>query len=316
MKKLVCLGGGVGTANLLTGLKKYTTDLTTIISMADDGGSAGRLRRLYNVLPPGDLVSCMSVMAKDPEGFVKKLLTYRFNGERYGKDHELGGHKVGNLLMVALKEITGSYESAIEKFKELFEVEGNFYPATEEPVNISALTVDGLEVFGEEKIDLGKYRGKRILEKVFLHPATAHAGKKAIDAILSADAVIVGPGDLYTNLLPVLIVTNIAQALRDTKAKKLFIVNVANKPFETRGYNIIDFIHAIQRHIGDFPFTSVIANNDTQTIIPKELQYKYVPFTETLDGVQAEYITEDLVDPAFPIYHSPDKLAKVIINNI
>ncbi|MDE2589449.1 MAG: YvcK family protein, partial [Patescibacteria group bacterium] len=192
-KKIVCLGGGVGTVNMLRGLKAYTTDITTIISMADNGGSSGRLRRLYNVLPAGDMVSCMSVMSRQGD-LTQKLLTYRFPGERYGDDHELGGQKLGNLVMVALQELTGSFAGAITKFQELFDVEGTFIPATANHVDISAVTVEGKEIFGEETIDLGKYEGKRILEKVILHPSDAKATPAAIEQILSADVILCGPG--------------------------------------------------------------------------------------------------------------------------
>ncbi len=314
-KKIVCLGGGIGTVNLLRGLKKYTKNITTVISMADDGGSAGRLRRLYNVMPPGDLVSCMAAMTEDP--LIQNLLKYRFTGERYGKDTELGGHKLGNLILVALRDLSnGSYEDAIKLFKKTFNVEGNFLPATRDHVEISAKTIDGQEIFGEEKIDLGKYRGKRILEKVFLHPQDAPAAEGVIKSILDSEAVILGPGDLYTNLLPVLIVPEITKALSVTKAKKIFIINVANKPFETRDYKVEDFIDAIKRHIGIFPFNTVLINNNFSISIPKKYHYDYVkkgnkPLPEDLN-----IIAEDLVDNDFPLYHNPDKLAKVVLEHI
>ncbi len=315
-KQIVCLGGGIGTANLLRGLKKYTTNINTVISMADDGGSAGRLRRLYNVMPLGDLVSCMSVMSKNKEGIIPELLTYRFNGERYGKDHELGGHKLGNLLMVALKDLSGTYEGAIAVFKKLFDVQGNFFPATESSVDISAITIDGQEIFGEEKIDLGKYRGKRILQKVLLHPQTAPAAPGVVDNILSADVVVLGPGDLYTNLLPVLIVPEIADAVKNTKAKRIFIVNVANKPFETKGYNLKDYYESVKRHIESFPFDIVLVNNNYSIPIPEQYKYTYVVATgdEQLNG--SRVVKEDLVNDDFPLYHSSEKLAKAICKYI
>jgi len=316
--KIVCLGGGIGTVNLLRGLKNYTKDITVIISMADDGGSSGRLRRLYNMLPVGDLVSCMSVMSKDKENdeFISKLLTYRFNGERYGKDHELGGHKLGNLLIVALKDITGSYEQAILEFKKIFHVEGTFLPATDDSVTISAKNIDGREIFGEEKIDLGKYRWKRVLDKVFLHPADAAAASGVVDAIMNAEVVVLGPGDLYTNLLPVLIVPQISEAMRNTKAKKIYIVNVANKPEETQGYKVSEYITAIKKHIGDFPFDVVIVNNNSTLKIPEQFNYYQYVQLEKEKMNDITIVTEDLVNEKFPLYHSPEKLAKVIWENI
>lgn len=308
---IVCLGGGIGTVNLLKGLKEYTKDITVIVSMADDGGSAGRLRRLYNIIPVGDLVSCMAAMSKDVT-LIPNFLRYRFNGERYGKDNELGGHKLGNLIMVALKDLMGSYESAISEFKKLFQVEGTFLPATEEHVTISARTVDGKEIFGEEKIDLGKYRGKRGLEHVYLHPENAKAAPGVLHAIANAKAIILGPGDLYTNLLPVIIVPEIAEALKKSSAQKIFIINVANKPFETKGYKTHDFAHAIKRHIGEFPFTTVLVNNNTKTPIPKEYHYDYVKIEENSVFDTVNLIQTDLINKDFPLYHDSAKLAKVV----
>lgn len=317
-KNIVCLGGGIGTVNLIRGLKKYTKNITTIISMADDGGSSGRLRRLYNIFPVGDLVSCMSVMSKDKENdeFIAKLLTYRFNGERYGKDHELGGHKLGNLIVVALKDITGTYKQAINEFKKIFHVEGEFLPATDDHVTISAINVDGREIFGEEKIDLGKYRWKRVLDKVILHPESAQAAEGVVESILNADTLILGPGDLYTNLLPVLIVPQIAEAVRKSKAKKIYIVNVANKPEETQGYKVSDYISAIKRHIGDFPFDVIFVNNNTSYSIPEKFNYyQYVLLdTEKTNGIPI--LAKDFVNEKFPLYHSSEKLAKAVYKYI
>ncbi len=313
-RNIVCLGGGIGTVNLLRGLKVYTKNITTIISMADDGGSAGRLRRLYNTLPVGDLISCMAAMSNGT-GIAAKTLSYRFQGARYGKDDTLGGHKLGNLIIVALKDITGSYEEAIKVCKTLFSVDGTFLPATDSYVDISAQTIEGKEIFGEEKIDLGKYRGKRILEKVFLHPKDTPAGKGVVSAIKHAQTIICGPGDLYTNLLPVLIIPDVAAALKETKAKKIFVINVANKPFETRGYEVVDYIKAVTRHIDTFPFDTIIVNDNTSVHIPDKYKYKYVPFKEKVEKT-ITVVTKDIVDQAFPLYHDPHKLAKAIIETI
>ncbi len=308
---IVCLGGGIGTVNLLNGLKEYTKDITVIVSMADDGGSAGRLRRLYNIIPVGDLVSCMAAMSKETD-LIPNFLRYRFTGERYGRDNELGGHKLGNLIMVALKDLMGSYESAISEFKKLFQVEGEFLPATEEHVTISARTVDGKEIFGEEKIDLGKYKGKRGLERVYLHPENAKAAPGVLSAIENAKTIILGPGDLYTNLLPVIVVPEIAEALKKSTAKKIFIINVANKPFETKGYKAHDFASAIKRHIGEFPFDVVLVNNNTANPIPKEYHYDYVQTVEDPIFDTAKVIKTDLINTDFPLYHDSSKLAKVV----
>lgn len=308
-KQIVCLGGGSGTANLMRGLQSYFTNVTTVLSMADEGGSAGRLRRLYDI-PLGDLVACMSSLEKDES--LQKLLMYRFPGERYGQDDNLGGHKVGNLILVALTHIMGSFTEAAAEFQKIFNISGKFLPATKEQVTISALTTDGKEVHGEETIDLGKYEGTKTLEHLYLRPEDAHASEGVVDAILNADVIICGPGDLYTTLLPVLLVKEINKALTTTTAKRIFILNVANKPYETLGYNASDFIKAVKKHIETFPFDIMIVNDNTTYILPEEYHYSYVPFDKLNMPHNLTIVETDVINPKFPLYHSPDKLAKVI----
>lgn len=315
-KKVVCLGGGVGTANLIKGLREFFTNITVVVSMADDGGSSGRLRRLYNIAPPGDLVSCMAVLAENNNFYLSRLLTYRFSGDRYGKDTDLPGHKLGNLIMVAMRDVTGSFDKAIALFQKTFEIHGVFLPATSDNVSISARTIEGKRIFGETKIDLGKYSGKRILEKVFLEPRDAKANSKVVKTIKTCDVIIAGPGDLYTTILPVLIIKDIKEELKKSKALKIFVVNVANKPFETKGYNVNDYIEAVKRHLGSFPFDKIITNSNFSVEIPKKYKYQYVGTfpSDNLSGSQI--ITNDLVDETFPLYHNSSKLAKTIVENI
>ncbi len=317
-KKIVCLGGGIGTVNLIKGLTATSKDITVVVSMADEGGSAGRLRRLYNIFPPGDLVSCMAASLSGKSTILEKLLTYRFPGKRYAADGSLAGHKLGNLLLVAMRDITGSFSEGLELFKALFDIQGTFLPATSENVSISAKTIEGKMVVGEENIDRGKYNGKRVLDRVYLHPETAEPGKGVIEAIREADIIIAGPGDLYTTTLPVLIVPAIKKALIESTASKIFIVNIANKPFETKGYTFKDYIAAIEKHLGGFPFEKIIANNNYSLSIPKKFHYHYVFLqgknqnTATTFDKNIEIIQDDLVNEEFPLYHSPHKLAKIV----
>ncbi len=318
-KKIVCLGGGIGTVNLLKGLRKYTSDISVIVSMADEGGSAGRLRRLYDVSPAGDIVSCLSAFVEQNNKQLAKFLTYRFPGDRYSQDSELSGHKMGNLMMVAAQEITGSFEGAIELMKKLFQVSNNIFPATVEPVFIKATTIDGVEVIGEENIDLGKYEGVRVLDHVYIVSQNPKASPIALKALQEADVIIAGPGDLYTTILPVLIIPDIAEALKKIKKTKIFIVNVANKPFETKGYNVPDFLSAIQKHLDSFPFDKVIANNNFSMPIPKPFHYTYVGLE--LEKIKNQlksvsFIEADLVNKKFPLYHDSDKLAEIVVKNI
>lgn len=311
-KSIVCLGGGIGTVNLVKGLRHITDEITVIISMADEGGSAGRLRRLYNIQPSGDLVSCMAALTEEKNPLLAKLLTYRFSGDRYGKDEELSGHKLGNLMMVALRDIAGSFDDAIILFQKLFKIPGKFLPATTESVSISALTKEGKTVYGEETIDLGKYNGERVIDRVFLHPEDAKATPQAVTALETADVIIAGPGDLYSTLLPVLIVPQITEALKKSKAKKIFVINIANKPFETKGYFAADFIKAIEKHIGYFPFDTVILNNNFSVGIPRKFHYTYVKHKTSIQKPEYTLIEKDLLNVLFPIYHDSEKLAKAV----
>lgn len=320
-KKIVCLGGGIGTVNLIKGLKKYTPLITVIVSMADEGGSSGRLRRLYNIMPPGDVVSCLAALTDEKHSYLSHLLTYRFSGDRYSKDTDLAGHKLGNLLMVGAIDQTGSFPGAINLLRELFHVKGSVFPATKDDVTISALTTDNKEVHGEETIDLGKYDGNRTLERIFLHPSEPAVLPEIMTALEEADVVIAGPGDLYTTILPVLIIPQIANHLKESKQRKIFIVNVANKPFETRGYAVEDFIRAIEKHLSSFPFEVVITNNNTSPSIPEPFHYSYVR-RKSHENSKHEYkysykiVESDIVDENFPLYHDNHKLASVVMKNV
>lgn len=315
-KKIVCLGGGIGTVNLIGGLREFTAEITVVVSLADDGGSAGRLRRLYNTPPLGDLVSCLSAMSSNNDPFLKDLLTHRFPGNRYAKDTHLEGHKLGNLFLLALLQKTNNIDEAIGHFKNIFDIQGTFLPATKEAIDLSAKTIDGKTIDGEEKIDLGKYRGKKILEKIFIHPKNAPAHTGVIKAIEEADAIIFGPGDLYTNILPVMIVPEIAEAFKKAQGKKFFVVNIANKPFETRNYTVSDFVKAVERHIDSFPFTYLVVNNNFEISIPRKYHYTYVKYKKETLPESVKLIEENLVKKEFPLYHDSDKLAKVIVKHI
>ncbi len=316
-KRIVCLGGGIGTVNLIKGLKAYSDKVSAIVSMADDGGSGGRLRRLYNILPPGDVASCMAALMDNPNPHMSKLLTYRFPGDRYAKDHELPGHKLGNLMLAAATDMTGSFTGAIALLKKLFKIKEAIIPATSEPVGITARTKDGYQIQGEENIDLGKFHGDKPLDEVKLVPANIKASPDAMKALKAADVIIAGPGDLYTTILPTLIIPEIKNFLLKQKKKQIFIVNVANKPFESKGYAIKDFVNAIEKHMGGFPFQIVIANDQTSLPLPQNLEFDYTYVgSEFHDDATYELVNSDIVDESFPLYHDSSKLAKVVAEHI
>jgi uncharacterized cofD-like protein len=315
-KKIVCLGSGMGTMNLISGLREYADNITVVATTTDDGGSGGRLRRLFNTLPPGDLVSCIAALSSADNPTLAKLLLYRFPGDRYGADADLGGQKLGNLMLVAAKEITGDYDTAVELLQKIAGSQGKIYPATDEVVTLSAVTKDGITVQSEENIDLGKYEGAGKIDRIFITPENPTVSPKAIEAIRNADVIIVGPGDLYTTTLPVLIIPAIRECFLEAAAEKIYIVNVANKPQETEGYTFYDFIHAFEKHIGVFPFHYAILNNNRTTPLSEEhAGYTYVslPKHHYEDNRQYKLIQADIVDQTFSIYHDSTKLASVIL---
>ena len=301
-KRVVCLGGGVGTAQILKGLRKQPYELTAVVSMADDGGSAGRLRRAFSVPPPGDIVNCLAALS-DEESILKELFIYRFAGKRYGKDTDLGGQKLGNLIFVALANIyRGDLNKALEEFSKIISTNGRVLPATLGDVNIWAKTKKGKKIYGEENIDLGKYNGARILSEVHLDPPNVKTYQHTQDSLLAADLIIVGPGDLFSTVLPVIIVPKIKNILRSSKVPKIFIVNIANKPFETPNFTVSDYIQVIKKHLGADVFDKILVNRNQKYKIPKGLKYKYVMVTpKNLEGYQGRIIEDDFVDENFPI---------------
>lgn len=313
-RKIVCLGGGIGTVNLIKGLIKISENITVIASMADDGGSTGRLRRLYSVPPPGDVVSCIAAMSC-ADDTMRKLLGFRFAGERYGIDDSLGGHKFGNLMMVALTSILGDFGKALFQMQKIFKTRGKILPAAMEPISIWAETSVGERVDREENIDLGRFTGT--IEKLHLRPENPKTSSEVKDAILSADLIAAGPGDLYSTILPVLLIPEILKSIKRSKAKKLYIINVANKIFETPNYKVKDYIQAITNHCGDNIFDYILVNNNVSSIIPDRFkrQYELVSLDHE-EKNKYSIIAKDLIDPNFPLYHDSDKLAKVIKENI
>lgn len=313
-KSIVCLGGGIGTVNLVRGLKEYSSKITVVVSMADDGGSAGRLRRFYSVPPPGDLVSCIAALSNvDP--LLQKLLTYRFAGNRYGSDRSLPGHKFGNLMLVALTSITGDFYKAVSEMQRLFQTSGKILPSTTESISIWAETSSGEKVYGEENIDLGKFTGK--IERLHLTPDNPSVPAQVIKAIKNADIIVGGPGDLYTTILPVLLVPNIIAQIKKSDAKKVFAVNVANKIFETPDYTIGDFLQAIKKHCSDNVFDYFLVNNNLKPKMPDKFkrQYKYV-LPNHFENDAVKLVKKDLIDESFPLYHSSEKLAKAVVKTI
>lgn len=310
---IVCLGGGRGTSNLIRGLKKYKPKITVITSMADDGGSSGRLRKAYGIMPPGDIISCISALIPEEQQELSELLVYRFPGISQ-KNKAIDGHKLGNLIMFAEILRTNDFYKAIEVTKKIFGVSGEFLPASDIRTRLSAITKDNRRVHSENTLTLAKYSEPHGIKNIYLTPANPPVNEKVIKSILQADLIISGPGDLYTNQLPVLIIPPIMKAVNDSKAVKIFITNIANKPHETNGYTVSDYIQAVTDHMNGFPFNYVIVNNNYSVPIPKKYRYKYVMNNDIIPGSNITYslICSDFVNKEFPLYHDSIKLASAI----
>ena len=248
-KNVVVLGGGTGTFTILTGLKKYPFNLTAIVAMSDNGGSTGILRDELGVLPPGDVRQCLVALSRSDK-LMRTLMSYRF--EKGG----LKGLSFGNLLLSALEKVTGSFDEAVEKASEILRLDGRVIPATLDEVHLMA-EVGARIVRGEEKIQMTKLNGS--LKRLWLEPE-GRANPKALKAIQEADAIIIGPGNLYASLIPNLLIKGIPEAIKKSKAKKIFICSLMTKVEHTRNFSVADYTTAIEYYL-DSPTDIVIYNN-------------------------------------------------------
>jgi uncharacterized cofD-like protein len=282
--RIVTIGGGTGLSALLRGLKDYTHNLTAIVTVADDGGSSGDLRRDMGMLPPGDIRNCLAALSDD-EALLTQIFQYRFS-----QGAGLNGHSLGNLLITALTDLTGSFEEAVAESGRVLAVRGRVLPSTLHDVRLVADVrlpdaVTEVRVKGESQIP--KAAGQ--VRHLWLEPSNPSAFPPAIQAILSADLVVIGPGSLYTSILPNLLVPDLAEALHATRALKFYVCNVATQSGETDGYTCGDHVRTIEQHLGGRLFDLVISNNAFRGKLP-----------ETIDWVR----TEPDLDQEYPIYQS------------
>ncbi len=307
--KVVVIGGGTGLSILLRGLKEYTSNLTAIVTVADDGGSSGRLRGDLGILPPGDIRNCLVALA-DKEPLMEELLQYRFT------TGELAGHSIGNLLLAALTDTTGGFDQAVRGLSKVLAVRGQVLPATLSDITLCAELDDGRVVQGESKISHTTGR----IKKVFLKPSRCHPLAEALSAIREADAVVLGPGSLYTSIIPNLLVKGIPEALARTAAIKIYVCNVMTQPGETGGYTASAHLRAITAHAGKF-LDYVVLNTGQ---VPPRLRARYrqegaEPVAADLAEVEKmgiEAVCEDLVYRTEVVRHHPDKLAQTVLRLI
>ncbi|NLO56336.1 MAG: uridine diphosphate-N-acetylglucosamine-binding protein YvcK [Thermovirga sp.] len=258
---IVAIGGGTGLSTLLSGLKYYTRNITAIVTVTDEGGSSGRLRGEWGVLPPGDIRNCMLALAED-DSSLNRILNFRFDRG------ELKGHSLGNLILLAATEMTGDFRKAVEELNKLLAIRGKVIPVTNESVVLCAATADGDSLRGE--LDIAR-RGCRI-ESIWIEPADARAFPEAVAAIENAEAVVLGPGSLFTSIIPNLMFREISEALKRTAAPKIYITNLMTQPGETDGMSIMDHIRWITRASGTIP-DYILANEEE---VPPSLLKSYL----------------------------------------
>lgn len=261
--KIVVIGGGTGLSVMLRGLKEKPLDITAIVTVADDGGSSGVLRNELQIPPPGDIRNVLMALA-DAEPLLTEVLKYRFNSGT-----GLAGHSLGNLMLAAMTDISGGdFVTGVRRLSEVLAVRGMVLPAANRAIVLNAEMVDGTIITGESMIPKA---GRRI-KRVFLEPADVEPLPEAVEAIESADAILIGPGSLYTSIMPNLIVPKLAQAIVQSEAVKLFVCNVMTQPGETDNYSVSDHLDAIHDHIGHHLFDYVIVNDGE---IPPQVESKY-----------------------------------------
>jgi uncharacterized cofD-like protein len=316
---LVAIGGGTGLSTLLSGLKKYVgtvTDgpsirrLSAIVAVSDDGGSSGRLRDEFQMPPPGDIRNCMVALSEDSH-LLSKLFKYRFSGEG-----DLAGHNFGNLFLAALSDVTGDFAEAVRLSSEILASKGHIYPATVSDVRIAARLAGGSVVQGETNIS--KTGGK--IERLYLEPEDCDPHPDAIAAIADADIITVGPGSLYTSLLPPLLVKGVTDAIANSKATKVFICNLMTQPGETDGLTSRRHLEIVRDYAANLNFDYVLVNNRPISERQAELYTKDGAEqigvhgsidAKTIEG--ARVVNTNLLDEGELVRHHPDRLARCVL---
>jgi len=303
--RIVTIGGGHGLATLLRGLKTYSRNLTAVVTVADDGGSSGRLRESFGILPPGDIRNCLAALSND-ERMITQLFQYRFSNAG-----ELEGHSFGNLFITALADITGSFEGAIAESGKVLSVNGRVLPATLHDVKLVAdmqlpNSLNQVRVEGESRIP--KMAGR--IRRIWLEPDNTPVYPPVIKALLNADMIVVGPGSLYTSLLPNLLVQDLLSAIHASRAVKVYVCNIVTQAGETDAFTCYDHIRAMQEHIGDTLFDVWLCNNNFRAQLNENDRWVVID-DKTRSDARTQYA--DLVNESHPWRHDSVKLANALI---
>jgi uncharacterized cofD-like protein len=305
--KVVTIGGGTGLSTLLRSLKHHTANLTAIVTVADDGGSSGRLRREMGVLPPGDFRNCLAALADD-EALTTQLFQYRFTPAQ----QDLDGHALGNLFITAMADIAGSFEQALIESSHVLAITGRIMPSTLSNVTLCAEVRNGAgleQVEGESNIT--HFGGS--IQRVFLKPERVRAYPETIRAMLDADLIVLGPGSLYTSVLPNLLIDSMQEALRASRAIKMYVCNVATQHGETDGYTVHDHVRALEKHIGTGIIDVVLANSRMSVHLDDApAGVGEIVRLTTLAG-SPRVMAADVIDVACPWRHDSDKLARAVM---
>ena len=313
--KIVVIGGGTGLSTMLRGLKYYTSNITAIVTVGDDGGGSGKLREDLGMLPPGDIRNCILALA-DTEPIMKELLQYRFT------DGNLKNQSFGNLFLAAMDGISDNFEDAVQKMSSVLAVTGKVIPVTLDDMQLKAVLKNGNVVKGESQIPKEAIKQKSPIERLMLEPENAVPLKEALDAIKEADAIVMGPGSLYTSVIPNLLVNKISSAVRKSKAYKVYISNIMTQPGETDGFTASDHLKTIQKYGGKDIVECVIANCGA---ISDELKEKYNKEGAKIVELDEENIKNQGVDLIVGnlikmesgfIKHDADYLAQILVETI
>jgi uncharacterized cofD-like protein len=300
--RVVAIGGGTGQSTLLRGLKVTTSNITAIVTVADDGGSSGKLRQELGIAPVGDIRNCIAALA-DAEPSMTRLLQYRFPADDLG-EAGLAGHAFGNLLIAALSDIAGDFEEGVRLSNQILAVRGQVVPVAPVPLTLHAELADGQQLQGQSVI-----MRSRGIRRVWVAPAAVEASREAVEAIRSAELIVLGPGSLYTSLLPSLLVPGIRSSLESAPGLRVYVCNVATQPGETEGYTLSEHLAALHAHgVGDL-IDVVLANDNLHARQPASYPAAPVRVDLAMTADRPRLVLADVVDDANAHRHDPQKLA-------